>query len=294
MLTAEQIGRFNAQGFLHRPRVFREEQVLALLKGVESLSAQGLAAGDERQWWQALHETAPTPQARTSLDLRNVAMAAGVFADLVEEAEILVPVLQILGPRVALLSSHAAVRGQAGDLSAGDLARLRLGWHRDLGVSSVEMAEPHPRLAVKAAIWLTRLDGPGQGAMRVIPGSHRLIGGPAFDPRTNQPYGAMEIFAGPGDVLFFEQRLWHAGAPNLSPRPRVALFYCYGYRWLRPQDYTDLSADQLTAMSPVRQQLFGRRATAMGYHLPAPEDVPLQAWFEEWKVKLRECNPGNP
>jgi ectoine hydroxylase-related dioxygenase (phytanoyl-CoA dioxygenase family) len=92
--------------------------------------------------------------------------------------------------------------------------------------------------------------------------------------------------AEPGDVTIFEQRLWHAAAPNISAPPRVSLFYCYGYRWLRPQDYGDLSAEQLAGMNPIRRQLLGAKASVMGYHLPTDDDIPLAAWYEE-KVGAR-------
>src|SRR5258708_24113799 len=123
--------------------------------------------------------------------------------------------------------------------------------------------------------------------MRVVPGSHRLVGDLAFD-ETNQPHGAIDMLADAGDVVLFEQRLWHAAAPNVLGPVRVSLFYCYGYRWLRPQDYGDLEPRRLARMNPVRQQLFGAKATVMGYHLPTPGDVPLAARFEEWKVSARE------
>ncbi|ROO52679.1 phytanoyl-CoA dioxygenase PhyH [Micromonospora sp. Llam0] len=288
MLTDEQLNDFETQGYVHVPQVFPADKVQALLAAVAELGARASTAADTRRWWSAFHDGACTPQAQQSADYRNVAMASDVFANLVDAAEILVPVVQILGPRVALLGTHAVVRAHTEGLSAEELARTRLGWHRDLGVSSIDMAEPHPRLAVKAAVWLTPLTGSGQGAMRVVPGSHRLIGEPAFDSATNQPFGAVEVLAEPGDVLLFEQRLWHAGAPNISLRPRVSLFYCYGFRWLRPQDYTDIDVEKLAAMSPVRQQLFGSKTTTIGHHLPTPEDVPLETWSSSWKGSADE------
>ena len=288
MLSDEQLRDFEAQGFLRIPRVFAAASVTNLLDAVGELSRGGLATADSRNWWTAFHSGGRTPQAPASEDHRNIAMAASVFTDLVDDETLLVPMIQILGPRLAMLGSHAVVRGHTEGLTSEDLACTRLGWHRDLGVSSIDMAEPHPLLAVKAAVWLTPVTGPDQGAMRVIPGSHRLTGGPAFDEKTNQPFGAIEILAEPGDVLLFEQRLWHAGAPNISGRPRVSLFYCYGFRWLRPQDYTDIDAQQLTDMSAVRRQLFGAKTTAMGHHLPTAVDVPLETWFKTWKEKTGE------
>lgn len=291
MLTDEQLTNFETYGYVRLPEVFPSDKVQELLAAVAELSARGSATADTRNWWAAFHDSDRTPQAQHSEDHRNVAMASGTLADIVDAEQLLIPMIQILGPRIAVLGTHAVVRGHTEQLTAQALAQTRLGWHRDLGVSSIDMAEPHPRLAVKAAVWLTPLTGTGQGAMRVIPGSHRLVGGPAFDSSTNQPYGAVEVLAEPGDVLLFEQRLWHAGAPNISRRPRVSLFYCYGFRWLRPQDYTDVDVERLGEMSPVRQQLFGAKTTTIGHHLPTPDDVPLDAWFTRWKEAADDPAP---
>jgi ectoine hydroxylase-related dioxygenase (phytanoyl-CoA dioxygenase family) len=285
VLSETDLARFESDGFLRLPGVLDEDEVTGLLAGIAELQAGGAASDDSRAWWREFHAGMPTPTARESFDFRNVALAAPVFEDLVDAPAILMPIAQLLGPRIALLSTHAAVRAPAGDLTVEELGRRRLGWHRDLGISSVEMAHPQPRLAVKAAIWLTPLTGPAQGAMRVVPGSHRLVGDLAFDAESGQPHGAMDLLADPGDIVLFEQRLWHTAVPNVLGPARVSLFYCYGYRWLRPQDYGEVAADRLAAMDPVRQQLFGAKTTVMGHHLPAPEDVPLVARFAQWEAR---------
>ncbi|MBF6126603.1 phytanoyl-CoA dioxygenase family protein [Nocardia brasiliensis] len=283
VLSESDIARFEADGFLRLPAALDDGEVSALLAGIAKLQADGAANDDSRAWWREFHDGALTPQARESFDFRNVAMSELVFEDLVDAPRILVPIVQILGPRIALLSSHAAVRAPVSDLTVDQLSHTRLGWHRDLGISSVEMMHPQPRLAVKAAIWLTPLTGPAQGAMRVVPGSHRLKGDLAFDELTNQPHGAIDMLADAGDIVLFEQRLWHTATPNILGQARVSLFYCYGYRWLRPQDYGEVEPARLDRMDAVRKQLFGAKATVMGHHLPTSEDVPLAARLAQWQ-----------
>jgi ectoine hydroxylase-related dioxygenase (phytanoyl-CoA dioxygenase family) len=210
---------------------------------------------------------------------RNVAAEDGRLLDLVDLPTLLLPACQILGPGIALTGSHAVVRGRS-PLSREEARSRPLGWHRDLGVSSLEMSEPHPRLSVKAALWLTPLTGPWQGAMQVVPGSHRLVGPLPIDRSTGRPHGATEVLAEPGDVFLFEQRLWHAGSPNLTDSPRISIFISYSYRWLRPQDFVAFPGEVLESAGPVRRQLLGGAVTQMGYHLPTPEDVPLRSWLE--------------
>src|SRR5947208_1270346 len=103
----------------------------------------------------------------------------------------LTAVVELLGDNIFLMGSHLMIRGRT-PMTLDDFSRFQLDWHRDLGTSALEMSEPHPRLSVRVAFWLTGLSARGQGAMQVVPGSHRLTGGLAFDSTTNQPYGAME------------------------------------------------------------------------------------------------------
>jgi ectoine hydroxylase len=279
-LTREQIAEFEERGFLALRGRLPHDLVTALLGVVRDLRQRHDAAADGLAWWDQFHEFGNAGGVSGVWERRNIVADDPLFADLVELPEILVPMCQLLGPGIALMGSHAMVRGRS-ELPPEEAAARPLGWHRDLGVSARDMQEPHPRLAVKAAIWLSPLTGPGEGAMQIVPGSHRLTGPPAIDATTGRPYGAIEVLGEPGDLFFFEQRTWHAGAPNLSPQPRICLFYGYGYRWLRPQDFRCVPDEVLAAAGPIRRQLLGGAVSQMGFHLPTPDDVPLRAWFDE-------------
>ena len=88
------------------------------------------------------------------------------------------------------------------------------------------------------------------------------------------------IYAEPGDALLFDQRLWHAAAPNIAPSPRICLFYAYGYRWLRPDDYGTAPDEWLMKQCAQRRQLLGAAASQSGYYLPTSADLPLREWLE--------------
>ena len=287
-LSEADLALFESQGFLRLPGVLDRAEVESLLAGIATLQSGGKATTDSRAWWSDFQAGTLPPSSAESRDFRNVAMSGRIFEDLVDAPSILMPIVQILGPKIGLLMSHAVIRAPVSGLTMEELGRTQLGWHRDLGASYMELPHPQPRLSVKAAIWLTPLTGPGQGAMRVVPGSNRLAGDPALDADTNQPHGSIDVLADPGDIVLFEQRLWHAACPNVLGPARVSLFYAYGYRWLRPQDYSDLRPERLSGMSPVRRQLFGAKASTMGYHLPTPDDIPLAACFEDWRTSTHE------
>jgi ectoine hydroxylase len=146
-------------------------------------------------------------------------------------------------------------------------------WHQDGGRQNLELESPRPRLSVKVAYFLTDVDSPTQGALRIVPGSHRR------DTLCNEhePAGAVPLLLTAGSAVVFDRRLWHARGDNVSERTRKALFYGYTYRWIRPRDDLGLSAEQLAAVDPVRRQLLGAGTSAIGYWIPTEEDVPLRA-----------------
>jgi ectoine hydroxylase len=146
-------------------------------------------------------------------------------------------------------------------------------WHQDGGRQNLELESPRPRLSLKVAYFLTDVEAPEQGALRVIPGSHLRD----TLPRGREPEEAIPLLVRSGSAVVFDRRLWHARGDNRSERTRKALFYGYTYRWIRPRDDLGLSAEQLDTLDPVRRQLLGGGTSAIGYWIPTEEDVPLRA-----------------
>jgi len=208
-------------------------------------------------------------------EMRNCLVADDVFLDLVDWPATFPLVVDLLGWNVQLSTSHLTVLPPA---AAGAQRPGRGGWHRDGGTSASEMAEPHPRLWVKIGYWLSDTTDSQSGAMRLVPGSHRLLGKPPTLPGEEEPVGAVDLRVRPGTAVLFEQRTWHARGWNRSDRPRIGLFIGYSYRWIRPMDYVTMPARLLENASPIRRQLLGDARTQMGYYLPTDEDVPLRAW----------------
>lgn len=265
VLTAEQREAFERDGFLVVPGALPPERVERLTALVDRLHAEGMA--------------------RTGLtkpgtwDLRNCVVQDDLFLELLDWPATFPLVVELLNWNIHLVTSHLILRMP----SPPDTPQVwkATDWHRDGGTSPMEMQEPHPRLIIKVAYWLTDLTEPERGGIRLIPGSHRMIGRPAQAPGEADPYGAIQLRAKPGDAVLFEQRTWHAVGPNRSEIIRKSLFFGYGYRWLRPMDYVTMPAELLQRVSPIRRQLLGDAATQLGYYLPTDADVPLRAWWQE-------------
>lgn len=285
-LTAEQRESFETLGYLRLPGALDDSTVHALrdkcLQMRDEDESQPRATGPADDWrarfafpsneWQAACDDA-------RWQAHNVVARDDVFLDLIDHHKTLPIVAEILNENIFLVSSRAMIR-EGIPATAREFEAFRLDWHRDLGTSSIEMTEPHPRLSVKVAFWLSVLSARGQGAMQVVPGSHRHTGPLPIDPDTGHPFGALEIHAEPGDALLFDQRLWHAAAPNITAKPRICLFYGYGFRWLRPDDYRQAPDDLMERLSAPRRQLLGAAESPLGYYLPTTADLSLRQWLE--------------
>jgi ectoine hydroxylase len=264
ILSEEQRVAFERDGFLIVPGALPPEMVERLLGAVDRLYENG-------QREEGLSKT-------NHWHMRNCIVTDPVFLELLDWPATLPLVVDLLNWNIHLITSHLIVR--APSPPGVDASWKAEGWHRDGGTSYREMQEPHPRLFIKIAYWLTDLSEPGRGGIRFVPGSHRLVGPPARAGATPDPYGAIEVRARPGDAVLFEQRMWHAVGPNTSEMTRKSLFFGYGYRWLRPMDYVVMPPELLARCTPIQRQLLGDAQTQLGYYLPQDEDVPLRAWCQ--------------
>ena len=267
LLTAEQKAAFDRDGFLIVRDALSPELLGRVLEASERLFEEGFRKEglSARNHWQ----------------MRNCIGVDPVFLEVLDNPAILPLVAGILGWDIHLITSHLIVRPP--NPAGTDRFFKGEGWHRDGGQSSWEMTEPHPRLLLKVAYFLSDQSEPGRGNTMVVPGSNRLTGPPAQDPNEPHPYGAIEICGKPGDAFLFEQRTYHAVGPNESDITRKSLFMGYGFRWVRAMDYLTPDETLLARCeTPIQRQLLGDVATPMGIYLPLDEDVPLRAPWKEW------------
>ncbi|ONI75122.1 hypothetical protein ALI144C_40960 [Actinosynnema sp. ALI-1.44] len=156
-------------------------------------------------------------------------------------------------------------------------------WHQDGGRQNREIeTDPRPMLSVKLAYWFSDLAEPGRGNLTIVPGSHKtnwLPGPPRRDVEWPRPAGAVEVTVNPGDVLFFDRRIWHARSDNHSDITRKVAFIGYTYRWITIRDeVADLPAQPWWRdVSPVQRQLLGHAGDGTGDHAWGhfPDTTPL-------------------
>lgn len=179
-------------------------------------------------------------QERGALRLANLLDKHEIFWEVIGDATILQLVGCVLGREFKLssLNARAALPGHG-----------EQPLHTDMG------GLPDDRGAwVCNVVWMLDDFTPDNGALRVVPGSHRFGRSPSealTDPWAEHPAQIL-VTAPAGSVVVFNAHLWHSGTRNESHRPRRALhaFYCrrdkpqqqYQKQLLRPETQQRLPA----------------------------------------------------
>ena len=272
LITEEERTHFEEQGYLYIPNAISTEMREQLLHTVDTLYNKALATGRAKpgtQWgWSDFLGT------------------DDALLNLVDLPTTLPKVWEFWDGIIYLYHAHMHVKPPAApDAEEGE---GWLEWHQDSGRVNVEMeTHPRPRLSLKVGYFLTDVSEPGRGNFYIRPGSHlsemsvpesEISRDPREATADDVPDGAIPVCVEPGTAVLFDRRLWHSRSPNNSQMTRKALFYGYGYRWIRPKD--EMTVEPLYERSdPIRQQLLGAAVRNNGRYVPSEEDVPLRGWL---------------
>ncbi len=229
MLSQEQRSFFTTFGFLHIRHMLSANEADTILAVAEDIWLADIGErpfdGTERQ------------QVNGFVEQRDELM------QLIEDDRIYLPIQDLLGSGFVWIGSD-------GNRYAGDT-----GWHPD--------GSNHQYLRVKVALYLDSLTRE-TGALRVIPGSHhkdfhQYLGlltqredstitpyGVRASKRTNPEQSGFGIASSeipsfainsqPGDIIFFDQNIWHASFKGGSGRRMFTL--CFGEQ---PKTEADLN-----------------------------------------------------
>jgi hypothetical protein len=202
----DRLGYLKLEGFIApdlRQRLVERIQAL--------LVAEGERAGSEFK---------QEPGARR---LANLVDKAPLFADCIAVPELLAYVGHVIGDRFKLSSLNARS------------AEPRNGIDQPLHADGGSLPDEQGFWVCNTA-WMLDDFTPENGAVRVVPGSHRagrLPEAALTDPRAPHP-DQVVVSGRAGDVVVFNAHLWHGGLANRTDRPRLAMhaYYC---RWDKPQ-----------------------------------------------------------
>jgi len=263
---------FNEKGFCIIKNALPNEYINCVLNKLEELNVKLNRSKNKKNTF--------------GLNIRPIINQDDIFLNLIDLNKTFPIVVKILNHyNIQLLQSHLIVVPPNKNYRA-------IGWHSDGGINRIKVNGLCALTSVKIGYFFSNHLQNDTGSLMVVPGSHKMVDGPVFknskEGKTAEvikagydenPFGSEELKVKAGDAIIFHQGLFHASANNFSDFNRVAIYYCYGYRTLRPIDYTNFSKEYLKNCNSIRKQLLGHKKTHLGYHLPTDEDVPLKKWF---------------
>ena len=259
--TRQQLDTFNNDGYLVVEDALSPEMVQRLTQAVDRI-------GDEERKRQDLDP-------HQLLSKFRVVIEDDIFLELLDWPKTFPLVWDILGWNIQLYISHLIIyppEREKVELGTG-------GWHQDGGRPVWEMERPQPRLSLKISYWLNDVDSPSNGAMQIIPGSHKLDALPPSSDLDDEH--VLDLCVKAGTAVLFDRRMWHRRGLNTSNTSRKVLFFGYSYRWLRGLDFNLMPEDVLKKCDPIRRQLLGDGADIKGWWQPTEADVPLRTWLQE-------------
>ena len=265
--TDEQLKAFNDTGYLIVENAISPEMVDALEEVADRLDAEERA------------KTGLAPHKLLS-KFRTV-IEDDLLLELLDNKKVFPLLWDILGWNIQLYISHLIIYPP----EPPDTPRVTKAahWHQDGGRPVPEMERPHPRLSLKVSYWLTDVTHRDNGAMRIVPCSHKLDTRPpnSDDDPDDDPEGAIDLIVKRGTAVLFDRRMWHSRGWNFSDVTRKVLFMGYSYRWLRGLDYNLMPPEILDKCNPIRRQLLGDGVDIKGWWQPTDADVPLKTWIAE-------------
>ena len=262
-LTSDQRRAFAEDGFLVIPNALDRETVDRLLSVADRLADSFLRKPVVYGKPEYNH-----------LDLRRGLMREKPLFDLVTHSATVPLVVQLLGPNIHLHSTSIIYKRS----ETSDLPTFRRGWHRDIRMARDLGNAGLPLAGLKICYCLTDFPEPNSGMTLMARGTH-LHNEPLKIPKgAVDPVDAevCDLRLKAGDALFFEHRIFHTAAPNLSNRTSKVVIYGYSYRWMRTEVYLETSEEpDLVQTDPITRQLLG------GYR-----DVDTPPWaLERWARK---------
>ncbi|HVY92071.1 MAG TPA: phytanoyl-CoA dioxygenase family protein [Bryobacteraceae bacterium] len=230
MLSAHAKATLLDQGYLHLPALLSPERVAAFNQRVEELFAlEGENAGAEFR---------NEPGARR---IANAVNKGELFEKVIETPEVLEAVEALLGPEFKLSSLN--IRS----------ANPHNGCAQPLHVDSGALPDERGSWVCNS-VWLLDDFTSRNGALRVVPGSHKW--GRAPEPGA-KPEGEILVTGKAGDVVIMNAHLWHGGSENFTDHQRRAMHVYFTRRDKPQQQYQKrlVSPEVQARLSPLGRRL---------------------------------------
>jgi hypothetical protein len=257
---------------LDQRRAFDEDGFLIIRNALDAEAVRDLVEASDRLAWAFLRKPVLLDKPEYNhLDLRPGLLREEAMLALVSHSSTVPLIVQLLGPNIQLHST-ALICKRPENPAAGPFRR---GWHRDIRMAKDLGHAGVPRVGIKVCYCLTDFRSDASGMTLMARKTHLRPGPLVIRQGQVDPEGVevCDLRLDAGDVLLFENRIFHTAAPNRSDRVSKVLMYGYAYRWMRPEVYLEVPDDRLLErVDPITRQLLG------GYRDVDTPPWALQGW----------------
>jgi ectoine hydroxylase-related dioxygenase (phytanoyl-CoA dioxygenase family) len=222
---------FDLQGFLLLEGALSPDEISAYRAAVRRLESR-----DYDDSWMANHlgpaDAKPEPTkhgAPPRLRMNGLLRLDDAFHALIDHPRILPYLEEFMdGPQV--INTWSITKGPDAPPSA---------WHRGTPAEQYSVRNGKIRTAMLNVVWFLDDNGPEDGCMVAVPGSHK--NGIDLDiyafPHEQMP-GMRRIVGKAGDVFLFSESVFHDGARKTTPGTRTNLYFNYGARSFNVMTYS--------------------------------------------------------
>lgn len=179
--------------------------------------------------------------------LRNLLALLRIFEGLIDEHAAFPLLERLIGNDIQLLSM---------DLRTCPPGGGQMAWHVDHPYFSPTL------VSLNTALYLDDLT-PNNGALRVVPRSHKIRFDLGEEERFASVPGEVVVECPAGTMVIFSDCLWHRTGQNTTDRPRRGIFTYYGHFWQKqcafpesPMPFPRMR-QYIDGKGPKRAQLMG-------------------------------------
>jgi len=256
-------------------QAFEEDGFLVVREALDQATIEAIMAIGDR-----LMEDFFADPEQVYCQIRQGIIQQETLAAMISHSATVPLVVQLLSPNIHLHTSSLIYKKPQDPATTPP----NRGWHRDICIPDDLGHANLPRVGIKVCYCLTDFQQPSSGMTLLVRKSNARQEALAIAKGEADPPDVAEPMLNAGDAVFFENRVFHTAAPNLSEHTSKVLINGYSYRWMRPDfnlDLLDLDECPMHKMHAIDRLLLG----ADGYHDHDIPPRPLLEWAERHGVR---------
>lgn len=262
---------FDVQGFLLVRGALSPAEVRRLRGLVHALEEREY---DDSGWARPWNGQKPSPtrehEGESRLRLNGLLRLDDAFHSLIDHPAVL-PYLEAFMDRPQVVNTWSITKGPGASPGC---------WHRGLGPEGYSARNGAIRCRMLNTVWFLDDNGPEDGCMVAVPGSHKNAIDLEWHTQGQEMPGATPVTGRAGDLFLFSESVLHDGLRKTTAGKRTNLYFNYGANDFSVMTYSP-QHNRHFCMPPSVRARFSERQRAMSAWMehaqPVEDDAPVRA-----------------